>query len=213
MSQDNTTNETTDQDSTTVMDTELTGIAAKQASAKETLIDQLRKTPIIQIACEKASIGRSTFYRWKKEDQEFSTAVESAINSGADLVSDMAESKLVSSIKEGNMTAIMFWLKNRHKSYATKLEMVNSGKPVIEQLTPEQEAIVQKALELATFTLPEDGSGQKPTTDSQPQASSSSGHDPSLSTADNPDAGTTISNPTIHDPEQDPEDFATIPLG
>lgn len=130
----------------------------RQAKAKESLIEQLKKTPIVQIACEKANIGRTTYYRWKKEDKEFAQAVESAIHDGADLVSDMAESKLVSSIKDGNLTAIMFWLKNRHKNYATKLEMINAGKQVIEQLTPEQEAIVQKALELATVSLPEDQS-------------------------------------------------------
>jgi hypothetical protein len=131
-------------------------IDIRQSKAKEDLLDQLKKTPIVQIACEKAGVGRTTFYRWKKEDKEFAAVVEAAIHDGADLVSDMAESKLVSSIKDGNLTAIMFWLKNRHKNYATKLEMVNGSKQVIEQLTPEQEAIVQKALELATVPLPED---------------------------------------------------------
>ena len=131
-------------------------VEVRQAKSKEAIIEQVKKTPIIQIACEKCSVSRATYYRWKKDDKEFATTVEQALNDGAELVSDMAESKLVSSIKDGNLTAIMFWLKNRHKNYATKLEMVNAGKPIIEQLNPEQEAIVQKALELATFTLPED---------------------------------------------------------
>ena len=197
--------------------TELTGLSAKQATAKEALIEQLRKTPIVQIACEKVGIGRTTFYRWRKEDRQFAEAVEAAINPGADLVSDMAESKLVSLIKEGNMTAVMFWLKNRHKSYATKLEMVNNSKPIIEQLSPEQEAIVQKALELASFSLPEDnpkenlgasGTGDIP----QPAESSSSN---SSSTEEN-NLSANNSNVTpgpLNNPTDLGADLDVIPLG
>lgn len=131
-------------------------IEIRQTKSKEAIIEQVKKTPIIQIACEKCGVSRATYYRWKKDDKEFATTVEQALNDGAELVSDMAESKLVSSIKDGNLTAIMFWLKNRHKNYATKLEMINQGRSIIEKLSPEQEAIVQKALEFATFTLPEE---------------------------------------------------------
>lgn len=173
-----------------VPETEPTGLAAKQEKLKENLIEQLRKTPIVQVACEKLGIGRTTFYRWKKEDREFAEAVEIAINSGADLVSDMAESKLVGSIKEGNLSAIFFWLKNRHKSYATKLEMVGSSKPIIEQLSPEQEAIIQKALELSTFTLPEETS--TPETEKEPD------HAPELSA--NAAAATTAATSTQTSP-------------
>ena len=121
---------------------------------KQLLIEQLKKTPIIQIACEKINIGRATFYRWKKDDENFSTQVDEALLDGNELVNDMAESQLMSAIKDKNLTAIIFWLKNHHQSYATKIEVTAKLKHDDEQLTPEQEALVMKALKLASV-LPE----------------------------------------------------------
>lgn len=121
---------------------------------KQLLIKQLKKTPIIQIACEKINIGRATFYRWKKDDENFSTQVDEALLHGNELVNDMAESQLMSAIRDKNLTAIIFWLKNHHQSYATKIEVTAKLKHDDEQLTPEQEALVMKALKLASV-LPE----------------------------------------------------------
>lgn len=121
---------------------------------KQLLIEQLKKTPIIQIACEKINIGRATFYRWKKDDENFSTQVDEALLDGNELVNDMAESQLMSAIRDKNLTAIIFWLKNHHQSYATKIEVTAKLKHDDEQLTPEQEALVMKALKLASI-LPE----------------------------------------------------------
>ncbi|MFA6185354.1 MAG: hypothetical protein WCT51_02195 [Candidatus Shapirobacteria bacterium] len=121
---------------------------------KQLLIEQLKKTPIIQIACEKVSVGRATFYRWKKDDENFSTQVDEALLDGNELVNDMAESQLMSAIRDKNLTAIIFWLKNHHQAYATKIEVTAKLKHDDEQLTPEQEALVMKALKLASV-LPE----------------------------------------------------------
>ena len=121
---------------------------------KQLLIEQLKKTPIIQIACEKTGIGRATFYRWKKDDKNFSTQVDEALLDGNELVNDMAESQLMSAIRDKNLTAIIFWLKNHHQSYATKVEVTAKLKNDDEQLTPEQEALVMKALKIASV-LPE----------------------------------------------------------
>jgi len=121
---------------------------------KQLLIEQLKKTPIIQIACEKIGVGRATFYRWKKDDENFSTQVDEALLDGNELVNDMAESQLMSAIRDKNLTAIIFWLKNHHQSYATKIEVTAKLKHDDEQLTPEQEALVMKALKLASV-LPE----------------------------------------------------------
>lgn len=121
---------------------------------KQLLIEQLRKTPIIQIACEKTGIGRATFYRWKKDDENFSNQVYEALLDGNELVNDMAESQLMSAIRDKNLTAIIFWLKNHHQSYANKIEVTAKLKHDDEQLTPEQETLVMKALKLASV-LPE----------------------------------------------------------
>ncbi len=121
----------------------------KQNKKKQELIEQLRKTPIIQIACEKVGVGRATFYRWRKEHKEFAEAVEQALNDGSSLVSDMAESKLISAIKKENLAAIIFWLKSHHTKYRTKLQVNANIRNLDEPLTPEQEALVREALRLA----------------------------------------------------------------
>ncbi len=118
---------------------------------KQILIDQLRKTPIIQIACEKSGIGRATYYRWKKDDAKFCENADEALQEGSLLVNDIAESQLMSAIKDKNITAIIFWLKHHHPNYATKVEVTARLKADNETLSPEQEALVTKALQIAAL--------------------------------------------------------------
>ncbi len=128
-----------------------TGIEKRQAKEKELLVDQLKKTPIVQIACEKAGVGRATYYRWHTTDTQFAERADIAISEGSALINDMAESQLLSAIRDKNMTAIIFWLKHHHPAYATKVEVTARLKADNEVLTPEQEALVTKALKLATL--------------------------------------------------------------
>jgi hypothetical protein len=126
-------------------------IETRQQKEKQLLIEQLKKTPIVQVACEKVGVGRATFYRWKKEDSEFAMQAEIAIEEGAGLVNDMAESQLMAAIRDQNLTAIIFWLKNHHPTYANKVEITTKTKREEEILSPEQEAVLKKALQLASF--------------------------------------------------------------
>ena len=82
---------------------------------KELIIEKLKSLPIIQIACEKIGIGRATYYRWREQDPEFADAANKAIREGQQFINDMAESQLLSAIKDQNMTAIIYWL-NHHLS-------------------------------------------------------------------------------------------------
>lgn len=118
---------------------------------QELILEQLKKTPIVQVACEKVGVGRATYYRWRKEDEEFATQADSAIAEGSSLVNDMAESQLMAAIRDKNLTAIIFWLKHHHPNYATKVEVTARLKADNEVLTPEQEALVTKALQLAAL--------------------------------------------------------------
>ncbi len=119
---------------------------------KTLIVEQLKKTPIIQIACEKLGIGRATFYRWKSDDKVFSKLVDDALDEGRWLVNDLAESQLVSAVKDRNMQAIMYWLKHHHKDYKNRLELEGTIN-TIQELSPEQQALVKKALELSSLTL------------------------------------------------------------
>lgn len=126
-------------------------IEKRQSKNKELLLDQLKKTPVVQIACEKAGVGRATYYRWKKEDKEFMEASDKALLDGSLLVNDMAESQLMSAIKDKNMTAIIFWLKHHHPAYTTKVEVTTTSKDKEIHLTDEQKSLLNKALEMATL--------------------------------------------------------------
>ena len=124
----------------------------KSDELKNAIIEQLRKTPIIQIACEKLNISRMSFYRWKKEDEGFAQKVDEALLDGHLLVNDLAESQLISAIKDRNMSAVMSWLKHHHPSYRTKVHIEGTVN-TIQELSDEQKELVRKALALAKLNL------------------------------------------------------------
>ena len=124
----------------------------KNDKAKAELLEQLRKTPIIQIACEKLGINRTTLYRWRAENKEFAKAVDEALLEGRLLVNDLAESQLIGAVKDRNITAILAWLKHNHPTYRTRIELEGSVR-VIEELSPEQAEQVRHALALSDITL------------------------------------------------------------
>jgi len=128
----------------------------KNEQNKKMLLEQLKKTPIIQIACEKLNISRATLYRWKSEDKEFSDAVDGAVTEGRSLVNDMAESQLIGAVKDRNLPAIMYWLKHHHKDYKMRVEIEGTIN-TIQELSDEQKELVRKALALADLTPKEHG--------------------------------------------------------
>lgn len=119
----------------------------RQIQEKQLIIEQLKKVPIVQVSCEKVGVSRATYYRWRKEDADFMKNTDIAIFEGSHLVNDMAESQLLSAIRDKNLTAIIFWLKHHHKAYANRLE-ISTASPEDQSLTPEQELLVQKALSI-----------------------------------------------------------------
>ena len=124
----------------------------KNEELKGAILEQLRKTPIIQIACEKLNISRMSFYRWKNEDEEFARKIDEALLDGHLLVNDLAESQLISAIKDRNMSAVMAWLKHHHPSYRTKVHIEGTVN-TIQELSDEQKELVRKALALAKLNL------------------------------------------------------------
>lgn len=86
--------------------------------SKADVIENLRTAPIVQVACQKAGISRATYYRWRTGDKEFKKKIDQAIKYGNFFINDLAESQLISAIKDKNMTAIIYWLNNHHSSYS-----------------------------------------------------------------------------------------------
>jgi hypothetical protein len=123
----------------------------KQEQQKKLFIEQLKKTPIVQLTAERVSVSRAVYYVWRKDDQEFAKAADEAIAEGSTLINDLAESQLISAIKGKDFSAIRFWLLNHHPTYAAKLQINANLRNMNEQLTPEQQAIVEQALRFASL--------------------------------------------------------------
>lgn len=121
-----------------------TGLQNRIKQEKKLLLEHLEKTPIVQIACEKSGVGRSTYYRWMQSDKAFAKASREALSKWVAMMNDLAESQLLKAVKDGNMSAIAFWLRSRHTSYSNKLEIVDI--PEREELTKEQKEIVRRVL-------------------------------------------------------------------
>lgn len=121
----------------------------KTEANKRAVIEQLRKSGIVQISCEKTGVGRATYYRWRKDDQEFADTCDQALSEGSSLINDMAESQLLSAIRDKNLTAIIFWLKHHHKTYETRINVQATVSQRVEALSDEQAELVERALKLA----------------------------------------------------------------
>ena len=79
---------------------------------KKKFIEALREgRGIITYACQKIGISRKTYYDWYQNDIEFKMLADE-VN---DTTIDVVESKLLSAINEGNLTAIIFYLKTKGK--------------------------------------------------------------------------------------------------
>jgi hypothetical protein len=81
-------------------------MSRKQDMDKKKMLRALAKSPIVEVACKQISLPRTTYYRWRKDDEEFAEACDVALEESAGRINDLAESQLISAIKEQNMTAI-----------------------------------------------------------------------------------------------------------
>jgi len=132
----------------------------KDDKTKALILEQLRKTPILQIASEKIGIARMTLHRWRLDDSDFNKAVEEALSEGCILINDLAESQLINAIKDRNLQAVTYWLRFHHPTY--KQSAFQSGFAVAQdddqniifelfgQLRPETMKLIAPPLEDST---------------------------------------------------------------
>lgn len=110
---------------------------------KDRLLVELTKVPIVQVACQRIGIGRATYYSWRESDTEFRRLSDKAVSEGNFVINDLAESKLISNIQDGNNTSIIFWLKNHHGGYNEKIVHEHSHQV---EVTSDEEERILKAL-------------------------------------------------------------------
>lgn len=86
---------------------------------KKQLLIELENNPLIERACKKVDIARSTFYRWCEIDVNFKSVAKEAQGVGRAKMNDFVESKLLESISSGSVQAMRFWLVHNNKLYST----------------------------------------------------------------------------------------------
>lgn len=84
---------------------------------KSEFIEQLKSYPNIQMVCEKLKIPRSTFYRWRGEDNVFRKDLERAIREGCEVMHDIVESKFMALIQEKKWPPIKYYFDKKHPKY------------------------------------------------------------------------------------------------
>ena len=100
----------------------------KTQIAKKQFLDALEKAlGVVTQASKVTGIARKTHYEWLQKDPEYKKAVDDL----PELVLDFAESKLHGLINEGNITAVIFFLKTqgRSRGYIERQEFYHEGKP------------------------------------------------------------------------------------
>ena len=123
----------------------------KKNKFQSQFFEELKKVPIVQVACEKTGLSRNSVYRWKKQDTSFSKKMDQALNEGVAFVNDMSESQLLTLIKEKNYPAISFWLRHRNSNYKDKIELSGMISTKNEPLTKVQKKQIREALKLSSL--------------------------------------------------------------
>ncbi|MEI6042514.1 MAG: hypothetical protein WCQ00_03030 [bacterium] len=83
---------------------------------KEILLSELRKHGIIDFACKKAGIARSSYYRLLKI-KRFRKLVREAKLEGIDVNNDTAESVILNGIRSKDVGCAKYWLEHNHPRY------------------------------------------------------------------------------------------------
>jgi len=115
------------------MDKRESRIQARIQKQQAKVLEHLRESGNVSFACKRSGLSREMYYRWVKDDDDFSVASDSAIMDGKSYVNDMAHNQLIRSISEGHFPAVKFQLVNCHDDYHPK----KTTSPYrIEEMTP-----------------------------------------------------------------------------
>jgi len=84
----------------------------KTEQHKKAILEALEKSlGVVTTACKKVGVGRTQYYNWLKDDEEFAKEVDDIQN----VALDFAESQLHKQIGDGNTSATIFYLKTKGK--------------------------------------------------------------------------------------------------
>lgn len=99
----------------------------------------------LSLTAEAIGIDRTTLWEWRKNFPE----LEQKLNDYDESLGDLAESKLMMAINEGNLTAIIFYLKTKHKGrgYIEGQEIKATVSTAIKGMSQEEAAEFIRQLE------------------------------------------------------------------
>lgn len=127
-------------------------IKTRQKSAKNRVLEELRKTPIVEVACKKTGVARATYYRWLENDSKFEKDAQKALKEGEDKVNDMAVSQLIIQIQNGVLKAATYWLDRRDPKFKPKNNRYQYHVcPESRNLTKKEMELLEKAFEDVGF--------------------------------------------------------------
>jgi len=103
----------------------------KKAKIAKQFLEELSKTPIISVACNKLGVSRQTIYKWKNFDHHFYNDVETHQKQGIQNINDLARSKIITHVNNGDLKACKYWLEKNDRDYSNE-KLPDSGRPIDE---------------------------------------------------------------------------------
>lgn len=120
----------------------------RKAQSKAEFLTTLEQSAgLVATACRKAGINRSTYYKWRKADDEFAQAADDI----KELQKDAVEALILKKLKDGDTAMLIFYAKTQMKDrgYVERNELVGKdGQDLIKReidltkLTSEQRAVL-----------------------------------------------------------------------
>jgi len=89
---------------------------------KQKLLELLEEAPNLGAALARVGINRSTFGRWRDDDPNFSIEVRHAMERAIEHTADNVELALLSSAREGKVSAQRYYLDHNHPRYMPRRE-------------------------------------------------------------------------------------------
>lgn len=85
---------------------------------------------IIESALRAAGVSRGTYDKWRRDDEEFNRSCDEVMEAQCDFV----EGKLLQKINDGDISAIIFYLKTKGKKRGWTEKAMKEEKPTAQQL-------------------------------------------------------------------------------
>lgn len=92
-------------------------IRERQKTEKQQLLEALEESPNLGQALTRVGINRSTYYRWRQDDQVFALNADNAMWNGREKTADMVEMSLLGKARDGSVQAQKIYLEHNHPRY------------------------------------------------------------------------------------------------